>query len=137
MRFGVVTQTTKLEIQYRKHMKNNIFKHYVQLLKIKRIQKTCKNNQEYATARRTSQLDDKKLRSCEKSGQSSINWLDKLGQTINSSEVTHIRLRELQNIPRFKGTQISKLRPHNEVNQLIRTYTNFKSMIDALLKKLS
>lgn len=48
MRFGVVTQTTKLEIQYRKHMKNNIFKHYVQLLKIKRIQKTCKNNQEYA-----------------------------------------------------------------------------------------
>lgn len=68
MRFGVMTQTTKLEIQYRKHMKNNSFKHYVQLLKIKRIQKTCKNNQEYATARRTSQLDNKKLLSCEKIG---------------------------------------------------------------------
>lgn len=135
MRFGVVTQTTKLEIQYRKHMKNNIFKHYVQLLKIKRIQKTCKNNQEYA--REHLNWMTRNYYPVKKSGQSSINWLDKLGQTINSSEVTHIRLREFQNIPRFKGTQISKLRPHNEVNQLIRTYTNFKSMIDALLKKLS
>lgn len=47
MRFGVMTQTTKLEIKYRKHTIIQ-FKHDVQHSNIKSIRKNCKNNQEYA-----------------------------------------------------------------------------------------